>query len=79
MARFLKKHVLMKQALALPLSLLVVTFAAACSVQVESGPAQTRAGVASTPPPADLFPTVAPVAPGYDTHCSPAPAVHTNA
>lgn len=79
MARFLKKQVLMKQALALPLSLLVVTFAAACSVQVESAPAQTRAGVASTPPPADLFPTVAPVAPGYDTHCSPAPAVHTNA
>lgn len=69
----------MKPSLALPLSLLVVTFAAACSVQVESGPAQTRAGVASTPPPADLFPTVAPVAPGYDTHCSPAPAVHTNA
>ncbi len=69
----------MKPSLALPLSLLVVTFAAACSVQVESSPAQTRAGVASTPPPGDLFPTVAPIAPGYDTHCSPAPAVHTNA
>lgn len=79
MARFLKKPWVMKPIFALSLSLLVVTFAAACSVQVESSPGQGRAGVASTPPPADLFPTVAPVAPGYDTHCSPAPAVHTNA